>query len=483
MGNGVQKVLHCSGDDIRIDWGYLYLGVKGEGTVDHTVLNGLYAVSVEAAVEKEALFLFAYDDIHSIHYFGEDLDAYWRKDGKTICQAISEAAQDYETVLARCNAFSENLKADAIRRGNEKYAELLLLAVRQVMAGHKLVVDKQGRNLFISKECHSNGCAATVDVTYPSAPLFLLYNPELLKGMLRPVMDYAASEEWRFDFAPHDVGQYPLVDGQRYWVERKADGSVYINPDGQMPVEECGNMLILFAALCDADDSTAFVEPYLPTVKQWSEYLIRYGLDPENQLCTDDFAGHLAHNVNLSIKAIMGIAGYSRILTRLGEGEEARRLMEIARNYAAALVERAANEDGSFRLAYDRPGTFSLKYNSVWDKLWETDLFPASFYQGEIRRYRQELLPYGVPLDSREKYTKSDWLVWAASLAEKREDFCMLVDSLWSAFHTMRTRLPMTDWYYCDTSNARFWGNEFAFRHRTVQGGLFIKLLLGDKGC
>lgn len=471
MGKGGQKVLWRSGDDIRIDWGYCYLGVKGEGMVGHTVFNDLYAITVEAELKNEALFLFGYDDISSIQYFGENLKAYWKKDGKTIEQAISEAANEYDELLVRCNEFSNRLKAVAIEKGNEKYAEMLLLSVRQIMAAHKLVVDNQGNNLYISKECYSNGCAATVDVTYPSAPIFLLYNTELLKGMLRPVMRYANSSEWCFDFAPHDVGQYPLVNGQVYGVKRNSDGKAEIDENRQMPVEECGNMIILFAAICDADNDVAFVKPYINEVKQWSKYLIKYGLDPKNQLCTDDFAGHLAHNVNLSIKAVMGIAAYSRILERLGEKEEAEKMMNTAREYGRVIMEKAKNSDGSYRLAYDKPETFSLKYNAVWDKLWGSDIFTEEFYNGEIERYKRELLPYGVPLDSRDYHTKSDWLLWVATFTDDKEDFALISDSVWLAYNTMRTRVPMTDFYYCDTSHMR------NFRHRSVQGGLFIRLM------
>ena len=472
MGNGNQKVLWRSGDDVRIDWGYFYLGIRGEGRVNHTVLNDLYAVSVRGELHNDALFLFAYDDIDSIQYFGENLKAYWKKDGKTIEEAMTEAADEYDALVARCHAFSERLREEATQKGSEKYAELLLLSVRQIMAAHKLVVDTAGNNLYISKECFSNACAATVDVTYPSAPIFLHYNPELLKAMLRPVMHYADNAEWTFDFAPHDVGQYPLLNGQMYGVIRRDGEAPYIGLDCQMPVEECGNMIILFAAICDVDNDTAFVEPYLDKIEGWCNYLIRYGSDPENQLCTDDFAGHLAHNVNLSVKAIMGIAGYSRILERVGKTDRADALMKTAREYAASVVERAVNPDGSYRLAYDKVGTFSLKYNAIWDKLWGTNLFPQAFYDGELQRYKKELLPYGVPLDSRATYTKSDWLVWVASLADNKEDFNLLVDSLWLAYHTMHTRVPMTDWYFADIANMT------GFRHRTVQGGLFIKLLL-----
>ena len=76
-----------------------------------------------------------------------------------------------------------------------------------------------------------------------------------------------------------------------------------------------------------------------------------------------------------------------------------------------------------------------------------------------------------MPLDSREKYTKSDWTVWAACFADKPEDFEFFAGLLWNAYNTMRSRVPMTDWYYADTSEM------VGFRNRTVQGGLFIRLL------
>lgn len=463
IGSGDQKILWRSGDDVRIDWGYCYLAAEGEAKTGNAVIENLYSIYLESEIEKEKLFLFAYDDIESMVYFGENLKAYWKNDGKTIEEAIKEAAGEYDSLRAKCDDFSKKIEADAVAKGGEKYAELLLLAYRQVMAAHKLVVDKEGNNLYISKECFSNGCAATVDVTYPSAPMYLLYNTELLKGMLRPIFRYAASEAWEYDFAPHDAGQYPLVNGQ-----------VYGNNElkWQMPVEECGNMIILVSAICKADGEFSFAEENFELLEKWSKYLIKYGKDPEHQLCTDDFAGHLAHNCNLSLKAIMGITGFADILKNLGKENEAEELLAIAKDYADSFIKNAENEDGSYRLAYDRPGTFSLKYNSVWDKIWKTGLFPESFFKSEIERYKKEALPYGVPLDSREKYTKSDWLIWVASLADNKDDFEFFSSLLWKAYDTMRTRVPMTDWYYTDTSEM------VGFRHRTVQGGLFIRLML-----
>ena len=232
-------------------------------------------------------------------------------------------------------------------------------------------------------------------------------------------------------------------------------------------------MLILFAVLGEAENDYALAKDNIDLIEQWSKYLIQYGEDPENQLCTDDFAGHLAHNCNLTLKAIMGIAGYAKILKALGRTEEADEMMKTAKKYADSFLVRAANEDGSFRLAFDRPDTFSLKYNAVWDKLWKTNLFPESFYKGETVRYRKEALTFGVPLDSREMYTKSDWSHWVSCFGDK-DDFRFFTDLMHKAYSTMRqgSRMPMTDWYYADTALMR------GFKHRSVQGGLFFKLLL-----
>ena len=461
MGNGVQNVLWRSGDMVRIDWGYLYLAVNKKAKVAAEVAENLYCVYAEGELCDELLFTIAYDDIDSLMYFNEPVKAYWKKDGKTILGAIDEAIEEYDSLYEKCCEFATALTENATKIGGFKYAELLSLAYRQVMAAHKLAVDKEGNVIYISKECSSNGCAATVDVTYPSAPMYLYFNTELLKGMLRPVMKFSTSDEWTFDFAPHDVGQYPLLNGQFY-----ISGAC----GGHMPVEECGNMLILMAAISRVEGNVDFAKEHIKELELWNKYLIKYGLDPESQLCTDDFAGHLAHNCNLSIKAIMGMAGFSYILGELGRKDEAEELMKLVKEYAKSFEERAKNTDGSYRLAYDKPDTFSLKYNAVWDKIWGLDIFSKEFYEGEINRYKKEALPYGVPLDSREKYTKSDWLSWVACFG--KDDFEDIIGLLWNAFNTTRDRVAMTDWYFADTAQFRM------FKARPAIGGLFMGLLM-----
>ncbi len=470
IGRADQKILNRSGDDLRIEWGYFYLSAKKGCVISSEVRDNMTFVCCKSdLVENEADYvLFSYDDIYCLNYFGSNIEAYWKKVNSNIVSVIDDAFDEAELMFNKSIDFSEKMMTDAEVYGGEKYAEMLSLAYRQVIAAHKIAVDNNGEIVFISKECFSNGCAATVDVTYPSSPFFVLYNLELLKGMLRPIFKFAQSEDWQFDFAPHDVGQYPLVLGQVYGKDHEAEGR-YL--DYQMPVEECGNMLIMLANICLKENSTEFFDKYSSVCGKWVDYLIKYGMDPENQLCTDDFAGHLAHNCNLSLKAIMGIEGYSLIL-KIKNDHRAQEYHAIAKNMAECWVKNSANKNGSFRLTFDRPDTFSMKYNMIWDKIWNTELFPSYVYNSEFSSNVKHINAYGMPLDNRRTYTKSDWLVWTACLAPSKEDFEKFIAPLWNSYNVSPSRVPMTDWY--DTVTSEMVG----FRHRSVQGGLFIKLML-----
>ena len=486
MGTKNQKILEKEGDDLRIEWGYFYL--TSEGATDiFKGEDGMTYVSTELAVSSSALITFAYDDIVSIEYFHKPLKSYWNRNGATITDEIVKAHSDYEDTMKRCAELSDRLFLDATRAGGEKYAELLELSFRQAISAHKLVLDEDGEVLWISKECFSNGCAATVDVSYPSIPIFLIFNPELVKGMMRPIYKYARSTQWtkdyKYDFAPHDVGRYPKLNGQVYGYKNGV-----MHYEKQMPVEECGNMLIMEAAVAIATQSTAFANEHIDILESWVKYLIEKGRDPENQLCTDDFAGHLAHNCNLSLKAIMGIAGLGIIHGMNGNKREEKKYLKLARDMALDWENRAANEDGSYRLAFDVEGSFSMKYNIVWDKLFGTNIMPKSVMENEFASYRKRMHPYGMPLDNRKPYTKSDWLIWTATLAESRDDFEMFVAPMWEAFNITPSRVPMTDWYMTITSeHVAYESHTYipnadthvikSFRNRTVVGGLFIKLL------
>lgn len=494
MGTKEQPILKRVGDDTRIDWGYCYLAAPQTDNLStmiqsyqgrkHFLKNGRLPnkeeaeqtnidnldVPVMAAVkdmgeineqQSTCFLVVAYDDIESIEYFGKHLKAYWRKNGQSFDEMLETAIDQYDEIQIRCEQFNQLLTNESTEIGGEKYKDLLSLAYRQSIAAHKTVVDEDGQLLFLSKENFSNGCIATVDVSYPSIPLYLLYNPEMVKGMMRPIFRYAESEEWTFDFAPHDVGCYPKANGQVYG-ENKLEY--------QMPIEECGNMLIMAAAICLYENDLNFARDHWKQLSKWASYLLENGLDPENQLCTDDFAGHLAHNANLSIKAILGIGAYS-VMCRMLNEKDGETYYQMAKKMARQWEEMASATD-HFKLTFDSLGeTWSLKYNLIWDQLFGLHLFSKEIIQKEIPYYLSKQNKYGTPLDNRNTYTKADWLVWSAALSAEAKDFEKMISPLWRFLHETESRVPFTDWY--DTVS----GKQMNFQNRSVVGGLFIKML------
>ena len=197
---------------------------------------------------------------------------------------------------------------------------------------------------------------------------------------------------------------------------------------------------------------------------------MRFGQDPENQLCTDDFAGHWAHNANLSVKAIMGIAGYSEMAKMLGFNDIADKYATIAKKMAVKW-EEMANEGDHYRLAFDREDTWSQKYNMIWDKMWGLNLFPNNVIDKEINYYLTKQNPYGLPLDSRKDYTKSDWIMWTAAMSSDQATFEKFVDPLYKYINETVSRVPVSDWY--DTKTAQMTG----FKARSVIGGHWMKVL------
>ena len=324
-----------------------------------------------------------------------------------------------------------------------------------------------GEIRFFSKECYSNGCIGTVDVTYPSIPLYLKYQPKLVEGMIDPIFHYAAGDDWKFPYAPHDVGQYPLANGQVYGYDRKTR---VMQDYYQMPVEECGNMILCVAALCKAENSLEYAKKHKEVLNGWTDYLISVGWDPENQLCTDDFAGHLAHNCNLSVKGILGIAAWAELLRGLGETEKADSYRKTALSLAETWKEKAFDGD-HYRLTFDGEGSWSLKYNLIWDKLLDLRIFDPKIAKMEVAYYLTRMNPYGIPLDSRCDYTKSDWEMWTVVLDDNEEYRKQIIHTMWKALCSLDRRAPFPDWYHTETPKAE------GFQNRTVQGGLFILLL------
>ena len=484
-GTTEQPILKKKGDDLRIDWGYMYVATPMTNKATQYILPQKNAVvefskglkikrppsqtgtklSLSTVLtfgkvgldEKQQYIMVGYDDQESVQYFGQNLKAYWNSDGsKTFNSELIKASVAYSNVLKKSNAFDQSMYKNALAAGGDKYAKLCVLSYRQAIAAHKLVKSPAGDLLFMSKENFSNGSIYTVDITYPSAPLFLAYNPELVKGLLNGIFDYSESGRWTKPFAAHDLGTYPLANGQTYGEDK--------------PVEESGNMLILTGALAKVEGNADYAKKHWKTLGIWAEYLSREGFDPGNQLCTDDFAGHLARNSNLSVKAIVALGSYGMLAEKLGKTAEAKKYTTMAKEMALKWMTMADDGD-HYALTFDKKGTWSQKYNLVWDKLLGLELFPKSVYDKEIKYYLTKQNAYGLPLDSRRTYTKSDWILWTSVLADNKADFDALVNPVYKYANETSSRVPLSDWH--ETTDGKMTG----FQARSVVGGYFIKML------
>lgn len=496
MGRTIQQPLSGSDDTVAIDWGYVYVATNDSSARfwHDKYMAGIH-MQMDLEDRKESGIVVAYDDLVSINYFGQWRKGYWTSEYASILDAIGAALADKEDTIRRAKKLDDDIEKKAYSIGGEAYAYLCNLSFRQAISAHKLISDEEGNVIFLSKENGSNGCVGTVDVSYPSIPLFLLYDTEYVKGMLRPIFKFATCDVWEYDFAPHDVGRYPYAWGQVYayhglygndapestiWCSGKdgvcppfymyPKGSNVYNVNYQMPVEECGNMLIMTAEVCRRDGNADFAVPYWDLLKLWKDYLVKYGANPGHQLCTDDFAGHLEHNANLSVKAIMGIEAYAMLADMLGEEEEADNHHKLAKEMAVDWEVRA-NAGDHYVLAFGRTETWSLKYNLVWDKLWDSKLFSEEVYEKELFYYIGKRQKYGTPLDSRKAYTKSDWLLWCAAMAKDKEQAEELIGPIAGYLEHTKERIPFGDWY--DTES----GVHYHFVARSVQGGIFMPML------
>lgn len=499
MGKGRQTPLDSSGDLIDINWGYLYLGAAADLDVTYRKNRNFLVATYPVTSNKQSLadasgttILVAYDDIHSINYFGTPTNALWKEKYRGMCELLEVYLQELPERLADCKRIDQMVTDAATEAGGKTLDLITAFSYRQSICAHKLIRDQEGEIVFLSKENSSNGCIGTVDISYPSSPLYLLWQTELLKGMLRPVYKFAAMPVWEFDFAPHDVGRYPYATGQVYsevhrpgsldWSDRGGYDTLYdyyqlpagqnvYTADHQMPIEECGNMLALVSATYLRDGDSAFFSRYLETNRKWADYLAVFGQDPENQLCTDDFAGHLAHNCNLSLKAITALALFGKALVQFGDAKDGQQYSQKAQAMAKIWQETAIADGDHTPLAFDRPDSWSLKYNIVWDKLFSLDLFPTDLMAKELVKYIEEANEFGTPLDQRATYTKADWLMWVAIFAQDADTLEKIIGPVAHYLQNTPTRVAFSDWY--DTLD----GHQMNFKNRSVVGAMFMPML------
>ena len=294
------------------------------------------------------------------------------------------------------------MTADATKAGGAKYAALCALALRQAFGATELVGTPDKPWMFM-KEISSDGNISTVDVMYPSFPVFLYANPHLLRLQLDPLLAYAETGGWPKVFAEHDIGaSYPNAAGHN-------DGN-----EEDMPVEESANMLIMAAAYlryAPKADAAAYARAHYTILKQWADYEVQNGAGP--RLPEPDGRLYGLHQKQCQ-------SGSQRHYGRRRDGADrglCGRIHADAAHYAQKSQDMigqwarlAQSKTGDHLvLAYGQDDTWSLKYNAFPDKVLGLGLVPPAVLQEEARYYRSQLNAFGVPLDTRHTYTKADW--------------------------------------------------------------------------
>ncbi|ODA78533.1 hypothetical protein RJ55_05914 [Drechmeria coniospora] len=445
---------------------------------------------------------------------------------------------DFEIASKLARSYSQQLEVDAVASGSHAYRDITFLSARQVMGATQFSGTPDSPLLFL-KEISSNGNFQTVDVIFPAFPFFLYTNPRWLAYLLEPLLEHQLSGQYPNNYSMHDLGaHFPNATGH-------ADGK-----DEYMPLEECGNMLIMGLALVNSmrhrshaawatamegsnapervqatdaaliplqldslrmdrpirrtaeDAAVSWASRSLKLWKRWAGYLLRESLMPRNQLSTDDFAGWLANQTNLALKGIIGIRAMADISELVGDRQDAHEYESVSRSFVVKWLEYGLARDGTHaKLAYSWYGSWTTLYNLFADSMLcfhtpgvspsslgrlqkplgkraKDALLPDRLYRMQSTWYHAVRQRYGLPLDSRHLYTKSDWELFAAAVASRKTRNA-IVESVALWVNETVTDGPLTDLY--DTEGD---GNfsPIRFMARPVVGGHFARLAL-ERAC
>ncbi|KIM20840.1 hypothetical protein M408DRAFT_119277 [Serendipita vermifera MAFF 305830] len=390
----------------------------------------------------------------------QDRSLYFWSAYATIADAISFFLNDYASALSRATAFDSKVATDAAEVSSS-YGGIVALSIRQAFAAMEITISKTSTGwntddvLVFLKEISSNGNTNTVDVIFPAWPLYLYTNPTIGKNLLLPALQYQVTGQYPNKWSIHDMGaHYPRAIGHN-------DGQ-----DEAMPLEECGNMLIMTLSHYQHTGDLYIINSYAQLLDQWTQYLIEEALIPANQISTDDFAGPLVNQTNLAIKGIIGIRAMAEIACLLGQHEKSANYTSIAQSYVAQWQSLATSFDGRhLTLSYGNNTSWGLTYNLYAEKLLGFNLFPQSVYDMQTAWYQTVIQEWGFPLDTRHTYTKTDWSIWTAATVSSTNVRDQFIGAIYNYASNGKNKAPFSDWYETTT------GEVTGFRARPVVGG------------
>ncbi|KAF2873756.1 hypothetical protein BDV95DRAFT_593074 [Massariosphaeria phaeospora] len=446
---------------IRSDWPVFGYAVE-LGSVGASPTSTVFSMGL---CQDEAMQFLGKDGLTNLH-------SLWKSYFPDDVAALSFFHKDFPESNKLSSDLDAKIFGDSTNKAGDDYAILTSLAARQAFAGTQLVGTEQKPFLFL-KEISSNGNTQTIDVIFPASPIFYYTNPELVRMMLDPHFDNQESGHYPHKWAIHDLGaHYPNATGHE-------DGG-----DEHMPIEECGNLLIMVLAYVQRSGNNDYIKQHYAILKQWADFLVTDSLYPAYQLSTDDFAGHMVNQTNLALKGMIGLEAMSKISTIAGQDADAKYFTDKAHDYITQWQDLAINKGDNpphTILNYGNWSSHGLLYNLYSDKLLNTNLVPQSVYDMQSAFYPTVNQKYGVPLDTRHPYqTKGDWEIFCAAVAsEQTRD--MFIADLAKWVNETPTSRPFIDLY--DTNSGKhvdavFGDVHMVFLARPVMGGMFAALIV-----
>ncbi|ERT02943.1 hypothetical protein HMPREF1624_01247 [Sporothrix schenckii ATCC 58251] len=384
------------------------------------------------------------------------------------CLAAFHSHWDSESHDARL--LDSKIHNDAFDAGGDDYASLTTLVVRQVFGSLQVAHGSRQDYIFL-KEISSDGDIQTVDVIFPAHPILLYLNPELLRLLLDPLFENQESGHYPNPWSTHDLGLFPNALGY-------PNGN-----DEAMPVEECGNMIIMTLAYALRTKNSDYLKQHWQLLDQWAQFLVNDSLIPDYQLSTDDFAGALANQTNLALKGIIGVRAMAEIAGLSGvvnANEISQQYLNTSTQYIQTWSGLGVNKNANpphTTLAYNEPDSHGLLYNIYADKLLGLNFVPDWVYSMQSNFYGSVIQEFGVPLDTRHTWAKSDWQAFAAAVAAPDVRSLMHGRLIRYVEGTPTTR-PLSDLY--DATTGEFPTGGPMFISRPVQGGLFALLALPE---
>ncbi|KAL2817356.1 hypothetical protein BJX63DRAFT_110228 [Aspergillus granulosus] len=423
--------------------------------------------------EESVNFAVGYVREDAINYLGKPYTGYYRSQFPDMYEALEHFFDDYPAALLESKIVDAEMTDQATLAGGDKYADIVALSARQAWGGLDLTIPNDSLDtsevLAFVKELSSDGNLNTVDVIMPAFPIYYVMEPEYIRLLLEPMMRYLVAGRWKQPYVIHDMGKhYPNAIGHD---DQKAE---------PMPIEECGNLMVLVLAYVRATGDSAWADKYIHLLRGYADYLVENSVDIANQLSSNDAAGPLANETNLAIKAAVGLKAFGE-LSGLNE------YSQIGEEHANLFFEQGLGTDQAkshFVLQYpDKPTSWKTPYNLFPDVLLNLKTFPQAAYQMGNTFFKKVRAEYGVPLDNRQDWAKSDWNMWLAGTFDDMTTRSEFIDDLWAFMSNGKHNWPFSDRYVATSAKGREPGHPILCRARPTVGGHFALVALQGPRC